>query len=111
MENLFTNIDTSLEYSESVLAVFLMVLGISLGTFISRFIYPLLAGGIALFLIAIPIAAIDRGIMMGWHDVSIDSFAFGGLIGFLLFPFTSLSQLSTKVKELETKLSKMIDHS
>lgn len=109
MENLFSNIDTSLEYGESALAVFLLILGIGLGTFISRFIYPLLAAGVFLLLIVIPIAAIDRGIMAGWHDVAIDSVIFGGLLGFVLFPLTSLSQLSIRVKELEAKLSKITE--
>jgi predicted PurR-regulated permease PerM len=109
MEAIFSNIDTSLEYGESALAVFLLILGLGLGTFISRFIYPLLAAVVFLLLIALPVLAIDRGIVTGWHDVAIDSVIFGGLLGFVLFPLTSVSQLSTRVKELETKLLKSIN--
>jgi hypothetical protein len=47
--------------------------------------------------------------MAGWHDVAIDSVIFGGLLGFVLFPLTSLSQLSIRVKELEAKLSKITE--
>jgi uncharacterized membrane protein YciS (DUF1049 family) len=100
----FTQIDTPLEYGESAVAVVLFIIGLSVGSWLGKFIYQFISGMIFLGLLAIPVWEIANGLLTGWKDISLGSVGLGLIIGTILFPLFSLLSNYEKIQVLENKI-------
>lgn len=99
-----TQIDTPLEYEESVVAVIMFIVGLVAGTRLGKSIYEFILGIFFLGLLVIPVVEIANGSFTGWKNISLGSVGLGLIIGIIFFPLFSLFKVYDRIEALEGKI-------